>query len=258
MHPVTRALVIRTITSLAFFGIAGYLWVMKVIPSNIIHELFGHTKHDGGLASVLVVFSLLSLVCCTLVSIVMNISNTFEDQSSFFLEYEKYNNKFTMTIKNLISDLAMFITSQLMAVGLFAVLMFALGYIIVFGMIRMMCLMFLLCSIEYAKAMKKHNVFVTFITTLVITSICYFVFKSFFANQLFIWIAALCSGSVCGLACHSFEGYLARFASSAIVDDEGHDFLDKVLNATFDYIPKKLWQWASPLTEKAADFIGNK
>lgn len=237
-HPVTKSLLLRTLLSILVLGGISYFYI------SFITSKLGGSNEDSGILGF--------FASCSIIGIILQImfpvarcTRTYESQSNFFREYEKFGDKFKLISENIKSDITIFVWVQMIIVSTLSVFLLGMGYLIMLGVPVMIIAALSIIVIEYLSALKKYSVATTFATTFVITAISYMAFNAYFSNQIIIWFTALATGTISVLASIKATEILSK--RNLVSSDK---ILDYLMEKILFVIPGWLFRKVDPVIQK--------
>ena len=247
-HPVNKSIMLRMLCSTIIFGIFGYIWVFYFI-GNPLMELHNSKNGDTNLG-VFAIYPLFSGLCVILSPIlwaIFKIMKIYDDRVSLLHEYKLYEDRIKLIKENFISDLKLFLLFQIIALFIITCLLIGFSYIFVVGIPFMFIGWISMIVLGYLQAMKNHRVLSVFLTTLLITTISYFIFRNMLDSQVMIWVIAFSTGGVCSFASYSLQKIISRIAD---VGEDSTYFADFLFTKVFTIIPKYIYKKITPLEVK--------
>jgi hypothetical protein len=248
-HPVNKSLSLRFILTIILLGTISYFWCLNI--ESIFGFLDGRINEankNSGWSGVFVLFPAVSLMVCLpglIIIPIMRCTTTYENQTNFFSEYEKYGNKAFLVFENIKNDLWAFIVFQIIGILITSTLMIGIGYIFSIGIPLMILGMLSLIVIEYLNVLKRNSVLTTFFTTLVITVISYLIFNAYFSNPIIIWLTALSTGAMSAVASIKLIEIVSK---KETIDN--WELLETAMNYFFTKIPVWVYKKTEPFIQK--------
>lgn len=191
-HEMNKFMFFEGLILFIILGGICYLFIEIDFFNNIFQNLNSETRIKSfiTLAKLFLCFSII-------LSFLINFHSIFKRSiSEFFASYEFYQKWHILGVIIKTSLKFMFLNIEIISLILFLIifLVWIVVYTLIATAITVILLIFAYLFNYLSELSKNKQEFAIFLTTLIVTTACYFLYRPLFVNQIFIWIVAFMSG----------------------------------------------------------------